>query len=227
MTQADISVSAFSAVTGRHSTRRFLSTPVPEDRVYEILAAASRAPSGQNMQPWLVHYVTGDTRSRLSQEVMDAAQRGERSDEYAYFPQQIREPYLSRRRKVGYDLFETYGVARDDLIGRKDAFLRNFDFFGAPVGLFFVMERDWGYGAWIDLGMFMINVMTLAPAYGLATCAQQSWAEYGAAVRRVLPVAEHHVIVSGMALGFADPDARENTLRTDRIGPEAFVSRHT
>ncbi|MET0171738.1 MAG: nitroreductase family protein [Agrobacterium vaccinii] len=152
MTQPDIFVSAFSTITDRRSTRRFLPMPVPEESVYQILAAASRAPSGQNMQPWLVHYVTGDTRSRLSQEVTEAAERGERSDEYAYFPQQIREPYLARRRKVGYDLFVTYGVARDDLAGRKEAFLRNFDFFGAPVGLFFVMERDWGYGAWIDLG---------------------------------------------------------------------------
>ncbi|MET0171737.1 MAG: hypothetical protein ABW206_04995 [Agrobacterium vaccinii] len=68
--------------------------------------------------------------------------------------------------------------------------------------------------------------MTLAPAFGLATCAQQSWCEYGAAVRRVLPIADHHVIVSGMALGFADPAAIENTLSTDRVGPDAFVSRH-
>jgi nitroreductase len=227
MEQPDLSISAFSAIINRRSTRRFMSTPVAEELVYQILDAASRAPSGQNMQPWLVHYVTGGTRSRLSQEVTAAAQRDERSDEYAYFPQQFREPYLSRRRKVGYDLFKAYGVARDDMAGRKEAQLRNFDFFGAPVGLFFVMERDWGYGAWIDLGMFMMNVMTLAPAFGLSTCAQQSWCEYGAAVRRVLPIDQHHVIVSGMALGFSDPTANENTLTTDRVSPKEFVARHT
>lgn len=88
------------------------------------------------------------------------------------------------------------------------------------------MERDWGYGAWIDMGNFVTNVMTLAPAFGLQTCPPQAWCEYGAAVRRALPVPSHHVIVSGMALGYADPHAPVNTLVTEREGPEAFVTHH-
>lgn len=222
----DRMISAFDAVEGRRSIRQFLPDKVPEDAVYQILEAASRAPSGQNMQPWMVHYVTGDTRARLCREVKAAALADERSDEYDYFPQEIREPYRARRRKVGFDLFGIYGIGREDMAGRKRALLRNFDFFDAPVGLFFVMERDWGYGAWIDMGNFMTNVMTLAPAFGLQTCPQQAWCEYGAAVRRVLPVADHHVIISGMALGFADPDAPVNRLVTERAPPAAFVTRH-
>lgn len=222
----DRMISAFAAVEGRRSIRQFLPDKVPEDAVYQILEAASRAPSGQNMQPWMVHYVTGDTRARLCREVKAAASADERSDEYDYFPQEIREPYRARRRKVGFDLFGIYGIGREDMAGRKRALLRNFDFFDAPVGLFFVMERDWGYGAWIDMGNFMTNVMTLAPAFGLQTCPQQAWCEYGAAVRRVLPVADHHVIISGMALGFADPDAPVNRLVTERAPPAAFVTRH-
>jgi nitroreductase len=223
---ADPDLPAIDAIGGRRSTRRFLSTPVPDEVVYRILQTASRAPSGQNMQPWLVHFVTGESRERLSREVAAAADAGERSDEYDYFPKQIREPYLSRRRKVGFDLFALYGVEKNDMAGRKRALLRNFDFFGGPVGLFFTMERDWGLGAWIDLGMFMMNVMTLAPAFGLATCPQQAWCEYGAPVRRILSVPEHHVIVSGMALGVPDVEALENRLQTDRAPPETFVTRH-
>lgn len=226
MTKPDPQISAFDAVVGRRSIRRFLPTPVTEEAVYSVLAAAARAPSGQNMQPWLVHYVTGETRAKLCREVAEAADAGERSDEYTYFPREIREPYRSRRRKVGFDLFELYGVARDDLQGRKEALLRNFDFFGAPVGLFFVMERDWGYGAWIDIGNFMTNVMTLAPAFGLQTCPQQAWAEYGGAVRRILPIQDHHVIVSGLAMGYADPEAPVNRLVTEREPVSSFVTRH-
>lgn len=83
----DTRMAAIDAVTGRRSVRRFLDAQVSEDLVYAILRAASRAPSGQNMQPWLVHYVTGVTRARLCREVTAAAEAGERSDEYAYFPQ--------------------------------------------------------------------------------------------------------------------------------------------
>ena len=221
--EPDITVSAFDAVAGRRSIRRFLPDPVPGEVVDRILAAASRAPSGQNMQPWLVQVVTGDTRSRLCEVVADAVRAGERSDEYRYFPSEIRDPYRSRRRKVGFDLFAIYGVERDDHAGRQAALLRNFDFFGAPVGLFFTMERDWGYGAWIDIGNFMTNVMTLAPAFGLATCPQQAWAEYGEAVRQVLPVPDNHVIVSGMAMGVPDWTAAVNALVTERVATSEFV----
>jgi nitroreductase len=226
MIEPDPKVSAFDAVSQRRSIRRFLPQAVPEEAVYRILAAASRAPSGQNMQPWLVHYVTGETRTRLCREVSADVAAGIRSDEYDYFPKEIREPYRSRRRKVAFDLFELYGVDRDDVQGRQDALLKNFDFFGAPVGLFFTMERDWGLGAWIDIGNIMANVMTLAPVFGLATCPQQAWAEYGAAVRRVLLIPDHHVIVSGMALGYADAEARVNSLTTERVPTDEFVFRH-
>ncbi len=219
-------LAAIDAVAGRRSIRRFLPRPVDDAALCEILKTASRAPSGQNMQPWLVHVVAGETRDRLSREVIAAAQAGERSEEYDYFPRQIREPYLSRRRKVGFDLYALYGVDRNDPEARQRAALRNFEFFGAPVGLFFTMERDWGLGAWIDCGMLMMNVMTLAPAFGLETCPQQAWCEYGAPVRRVLGVPDSHVIVSGMALGYADYAAEENSLVTERVPPEAFVTRH-
>ena len=222
-TRPDPAISAFDAVAGRRSIRRFLPDPVPEATVDQILTAASRAPSGQNMQPWLVQVVTGETRARLSTMVAAAVRADERSDEYAYFPAEIRDPYRARRRKVGFDLFALYGVGRDDHAGRQEALLRNFDFFGAPVGLFFTMERTWGYGAWIDIGNFMTNVMTLAPAFGLATCPQQAWAEYGAAVRRVLPVPDDHVIVSGMALGVPDHEAVVNGLVTERVATSEFV----
>ncbi len=214
------------AVTGRRSVRRFLSTPVAPDTVRTILADAARSPSGTNMQPWKVYVVMGAARDRLCRAVLAAAIVGVRSDEYAYMPSPLREPYLSRRRRVGFELYRLYGVARDDLEGRRIAMLRNFEFFGAPVGLFFAMERDLLLGSWLDCGMFMQNVMILARAHGLETCPQQAFCEYGAAVRNELPIPEDQVILSGMALGVADPRAPENTLLSERIAPEEFATFH-
>jgi nitroreductase len=107
------------AVEGRRSIRHFLPTPVPDELVLRILSAATRAPSGQNMQPWHIHFVTGESRIRLCEATLEAAERGERSDEYAYFPRAIQEPYIGRRRKVGFDLFALHGVDRRDLAGRQ------------------------------------------------------------------------------------------------------------
>ena len=222
----DRSVSAVDAIAGRQSVRRFLPTPVLDQTVLDLLDIAARAPSGQNMQLWRVHVVTGQTRRRLCREVSAAAAKGEREDEYAYFPEQIREPYRSRRRKVGFDLLKVYGIQKDDMDGRMQALLRNFEFFGAPVGLFFAIDRDWGRGAWIDCSMLMMNVMTLAPAFGLRTCPQQAWCEYGPVVHRVLDIPKNQIIISGMAMGYADAAAPENQLVTERVAATDIATWH-
>ena len=214
------------AVMGRRSVRSFLPTPVDDKIVEAILQAASRAPSGTNIQPWLVHVATGQARERLSLAARDVAAADMRSPEYLYISKILKEPYLSRRRKIGFDLYEKYGVAREDLEGRKEAMLRNFDFFGAPVGLFITMERDHALGAWLDCGMFMQNIMTVARAYGLETCPQQSWCDFGAVVHRELRIPSAHILLSGMALGYANDEAPENSLCTDRSSAEEFTTWH-
>lgn len=203
--------------------RRFLPTPIDEAMVWRILNAAARAPSGFNMQPWLVHVVSGDTRARLSAAARAAAQAGEVSLEYSYLPDPIEEPYRARRRKLGYDLYALQGIEKHDRCAREAAMLRNYDFFGAPVGLFFTMDRCMSVGAWLDCGMFMQNVMILARSFGLETCSQQAWCDLGAVVRRELAIPEQHVLLSGMSLGYVDPDAAENGLVSERAPPEGFV----
>ena len=215
-----------AAVTGRRSVRAFLPTPVAQETVRAILAGATRAPSGTNIQPWLVHVVTGAARERLSAAALAAAEAGETSLEYAYLPEAMKEPYLSRRRKIGYDLYARYGIARDDYPARKAAMLRNFSFFGAPVGLFFTLDRALTQGAWLDCGMFMQNVMILARAYGLETCPQQAWCDFGGVVHRELAIPESHILLSGMALGFEDTGADVNALVSERIGVDEFATWH-
>jgi nitroreductase len=214
------------AVVNRRSVRRFQSTPVPLNVIRAILSAASRAPSGTNFQPWHVHVVTGVTRHNLSRAATRAAEAGELSAEYHYAPTPVPEPYLSRRRKVGFELYKVSGIAREDFDARKQAMLRNFEFFGAPVGLFFTMERSLLLGSWLDCGMFMQNVMILARAHGLETCPQQAWCEYGRVVHEQLRIPDTHIMLSGMALGQSDPDAPENTLISDRVSTEDFVVFH-
>lgn len=214
------------AVTGRRSVRRFLADQVDPEIIRAILAVAARAASGTNVQPWLVHVVSGEARNRLSRAVLAAAEAGEHSLEYAYLPSALPEPYISRRRKVGYDLYALYGISRHDVPARQAAMLRNFDFFGAPVGLFIAIERAMLQGAWLDCGMFLQNVMLLARAWGLETCPQQAWCDYGAVIHRELGIPDDQIVLTGMALGRADPDAPENSLITERADPDDFTTWH-
>jgi nitroreductase len=222
----EIGMTVTDAVTGRRSVRSFLPTPVPDEVVRTILADAAWAASGTNIQPWLVHVVSGASRAALTEAALAAAKAGETSLEYAYLPERLKEPYLSRRRKIGFDLYAKYGIARDDYVARSAAMLRNYEFFGAPVGLFFTMDREMAQGAWLDCGMYMQNVMILARTHGLETCPQQAWCDQGAVVHGILGIPKDHILLSGMALGYCDPAAVVNTLVSTREPVEAFATWH-
>jgi nitroreductase len=221
-----VSMDVRTAVTGRKSVRGFKSDPVPLDLVRRILEEASRAPSGTNTQPWRVHVATGAARERLTREVTAAASSGPQHDEYQYSPKELPEPYLSRRRKVGFDLYGLAGIARGDIEGRKRQALKNYTFFGAPVGLFFTMDRRMEYGSWLDVGMYMQNVMSLARGYGLETCPQAAWIYYGPATRKALGIPDDEIIISGMALGVPDWSVVENKLVTERAPATEFAVFH-
>ncbi len=206
------------AILGRHSCRAFLPTEVPRATVERLLELAGRAPSGSNTQPWKVRVVQGAMRQKLSDEVV-AAHFGAapHREPYQYYPLAWREPYLARRRKLGFELYARVGIVRGDKEGMSHQLARNYLFFDAPVGLFFSLDRDQGQAAWIDLGAFMQTFMLAAQGMGLATCGLQAFAKFHEIVTRHLGLAAEEVLVSGMALGFADGQANVNRLVAERV----------
>jgi nitroreductase len=213
------------AITSRRSIRRFLPTPVPAEMVEAILDAAARAPSGTNMQPWRGYALAGAAKDALVDAVQAAFDTPgfDRSQEVPYYPDDFFEPYLSRRRAVGWDLYGLLGIARGEAAKAKAQHRRNFQFFDAPVGLIFTIDRRLATGSWLDYGMFLQNIMTAARGRGLDTCAQAAWSHYHTAIRPVLGLAPEEVVVCGMALGYADPDAPENRLVTERAPARTFT----
>ncbi|MSP02784.1 MAG: nitroreductase [Acetobacteraceae bacterium] len=214
------------AIASRRSVRAFLPTPVPRATIAEILDVSTRAPSGTNMQPWRGYVLTGTPKDDLCAAVLkvfDAEEPGHRQ-EVQYYPDEFFEPYLSRRRKVGWDLYGTLGIARGENAKMRAQHRRNFQFFGAPVGLVFTVHRRLATGSWLDYGMFLENIMIAARGRGLDTIAQAAWSHYHKVIRPVLGLTEEEVVVSGMALGLADQDAIVNRLVTERTGSDQFMS---
>jgi nitroreductase len=213
------------AITSRRSIRRFLPTPVPVETVEAILDVAARAPSGTNMQPWLGYVVAGMAKQALVEAVQAAFDAGEKghAQEVQYYPDAFFEPYLGRRRAVGWDLYGRLGIVRGEAAKMRAQHRRNFQFFDAPVGMIFTIDRRLATGSWLDYGMFLENVMVAARGRGLDTCAQAAWSHYHRAIRPVLGLADEETVVCGMALGYADPDAAENGLVTDRAPARSFM----
>lgn len=215
------------AIVRRRSVRAFLDTPVDLLMVKEILEVASRASSGTNTQPWRVHVLTGDAKTRLSDEIVDAFLNPEKAaqhhEEYDYYPKEWIEPFIGRRRKVGFDLYGLLGLAKDDKAGMQQQHARNFRFFDAPVGLIFTIDRVMGRGSMLDYGMFMENIMISAVGHGLATCPQAAFNQFHKIIARHLALPENEAVVCGMALGYEDKRAIVNTLKTTRVPVDEFV----
>jgi nitroreductase len=216
------------AIRSRHSIRAFLDTPVPISLVKELLDIARYAPTGGNLQPWHVYAVAGSVRDRLVARVAASLPGNPlgKEPEYRIYPSGLEEPYRSRRFKLGEDMYATINVPRHDREGRLRQFARNWEFFGAPVGLFFTLDRTMEPGQWADVGMFMQNVMLLARERGLDTCAQESWASWHQLVKEELGIPHEQILFCGMALGYADMDHPINRLRADRDELAAFASFH-
>lgn len=214
-------MSVSEAVAARFSARAFKADPVSGDTVRAILQAAARAPSGGNLQSWRVHAIAGDVLADFKQQVAARLSAPDEA-EYAVYPANLWEPFRTRRFQVGEDLYGALGIPREDKVGRLKQFVRNAEFFGAPVALFFSIDRKLGPPQWSDLGMYMQTVMLLATEAGLATCAQEFWSAYGKLTAQFLGLPDDHIVFSGMALGVADDAAPVNQWRSRRDPFEAW-----
>jgi len=218
---------AEAAVATRRSVRAFLPTPVPRATVERILALASRAPSGTNTQPWRVYVLTGEPLRSLSRRLVaaydDPEESARHTEEYPYYPTEWVSPYIDRRRKIGWDLYGLLGIGKTDKARMHAQHRRNYEFFGAPVGLMFTIDRILRQGSWLDYGMFIEGVMVSARAHGLDTCPQAAFTPFHRIVTDEIRAPANEQLVCGMSLGWADPDAIENTLVTEREPVSGFA----
>ena len=216
-----------AAITSRRSLRAFLPTPVPRQTIEDILAVASRAASGTNTQPWKVYVLTGEAKASLSRRVVDIyndpAALATHREEYDYYPTEWISPYIDRRRKVGWDLYGLLGIAKTDKARMHAQHRRNYEFFGAPVGLMFTIDRVMRQGSWLDYGMFLQSVMVAARARGLDTCPQAAFLQFHRVILEHVGAPASDTLVCGMSLGHADPAAVENSLVTERAPVAEFA----
>ena len=157
------------AIVGRQSIRAFLSDrPVTDDQIKALLNVAGRAPSGSNIQPWHAYIVRSERKKRITDACSARYLDGDEGEyEYHYYPRQWRQPYIGRRRQTGFGLYGLLGIERQDAEAVKSYRVQNYQFFGAPVGLFFTIDRDMEQGSWVDYGMFLQSFMLAAREMGL------------------------------------------------------------
>ncbi|WP_341914851.1 nitroreductase [Polaromonas sp. YR568] len=214
------------------SVRAFLPKAVPRETLEQLLAIASRAPSGTNTQPWKVYVLQGGSRDSLVGKVCaahDAIRANpelatQYKEEYDYYPEKWVSPYIDRRRENGWGLYGLLGIGKGDKDKMHAQHQRNYQFFDAPLGLMFTLDRVMGRGSLVDYGMFMQNIMVAARGHGLHTCPQAAWNGFAKIILPHIGAGDDEMLVCGMALGYADESALVNTFRTPRVGVEAFTT---
>ncbi|MBD3671193.1 MAG: nitroreductase [Gammaproteobacteria bacterium] len=216
-----------TAIKDRKSVRAFLDKPVSKEILHAMLDTARWSASGVNTQPWTVEVVTGQTQQCITDTILDLRARAVAEDpDYSYYPEQWREPYKSRRKATGLALYGALGIGKGETERMVEAKNNNYRFFGAPAAMFLFMDRDMGTGTWIDMGIFLQSLMLAAREHGLESCPQASLAEYPNTVREILKVPEDKLLVCGLSLGYADPDAPVNGYRTEREDVDTFTRWH-
>jgi len=212
------------AITGRQSIRAYKPDPVPREVIERILEVAARAPSGSNMQPWKVRVLTDAAKDKLCRELVRRHESGDNGKwEYQYYSDVWREPYLARRRQTGWGLYGVLGIPKGDRAASRQYQGKNFEFFGAPVGLMFTIDRDLAKGAWLDYGMFLQSIMIAAREEGLETCPQAAFCVFHDTIQRMLAIPDSEMVVCGMALGYMDETEKVNTFRTEREPASTFT----
>lgn len=216
------------AVLSRASARAYLDQPVEPALLREILTTALRAPSGGNLQPWHIHVLTGAAKQNFSQRILDSFTRspmGESPDPKMY-PEPLPEPYKDRRAVCGAMLYEALNLPREDRQGRIAQALKNYEFFGAPVGLIFTMPSYMVEAQAIDMGILMQTLMLLARDHGLDTCPQVIWRMWPETIRNALDIAPDMHVMGGMCLGYADTASPIANLGVPRDSLDAMVTFH-
>jgi nitroreductase len=219
------------AINTRMSARAFTQQPVTREQIAELLALASRAPSGTNTQPWKVYVLQGETRNALVEKVCAAhdevrahpEKAADYREPYDYYPEKWVSPFIDRRRENGWSLYGLLGITKGDKDKMHAQHQRNYRFFDAPVGLMFTLDKVMGRGSLVDYGMFLQTIMLAARGMGLHTCPQAAWNGFGSIILPHIGAGDNEMLVCGMALGYADDSDIVNTFRTPRETVASFT----
>jgi nitroreductase len=210
-------------IRSRKTVRAFRPEPVSRRTVADILEVAGAAPSNFNSQPWKVHVLTGEPKLALSNALLNA-HNAKAAPAYSPFPDPLPDAWISRRDDFGRRYYGALGINEDDGAARYEQTGRNFSFFNAPVGLIFTVDARLKRHSWLDIGLFVQNVMLAARARGLDTCPQVLFARYPDVIAEHLKLGPGQDVVCGMSLGLADELAQVNQLGMPREPVERFVT---
>jgi hypothetical protein len=202
-------------VSSRRSVRAFLPDPVDQALIRKLFTLAALAPSNCNTQPWLPHVVSGAKRDLMRDALMKTVGEGENQLDFPY-EGKYDGVYRQRQLEVGIMRYQAIGVTREDISGKRQAFLRNLEFFGAPHVAFIFMP-DWAdIREAVDVGMYAQALMLSMHAHGISSCPQTILGYNADVVREQLDIDPSQKLLFGISFGYKDKTSPENQIHPSR-----------
>jgi len=202
-------------VSSRRSVRAFLPDPVDQKLISKVFVLAASAPSNCNTQPWLPHVVSGAKRDLMRNALMKTIGEGERQLDFPYEGKYY-DVYRQRQLEVGIMRYQAIGVTREDTTGKRQAFLRNLEFFDAPHVAFIFMP-DWAdIREAVDVGMYAQTLMLSMHAHGISSCPQTILGYNADVVREQLDIDPSEKLLFGISFGYKDKTSPENQVHPSR-----------
>ena len=222
---ADLS-SAFARIaTSRRSVRGFLPTPVPAAEIKQVLEIAQRAPSNCNVQPWMVHVVSGAALDRLRNALVNAFSAGQMTMDFI-FTGLYQGIYKERQNDSAKQLYTAMGIAREDKAGRMTGLLRNYQFFDAPHAVLVFMDETQTLREAIDCGMYAQTLMLALQSHGISSCAQAAVSFCADTVRETLAIPASQKMLFGISFGYEDKSVPANNARVGRAALSEAITFH-
>lgn len=202
-----------TAIDERISVRGFTEKPVPREMIEELLDAARKAPSASNQQPWNFIVVTGETRERLCNDLLEACKKRDKH----YDPSRgktIPSIYLERTRK----LLKAIRPHLNEMNKQAVPFLEEGSclFYGAPVLVLVTMDRAHPQSKLVDIGCAVENLVLAAQQKGLGTCIIALVLMFEQLIRERLEIDDNLSLVVGIALGHPDRALPVNSLKAPK-----------
>jgi nitroreductase len=211
-----------AVIRSRKAVRMFRPDAVSKQDIADILDVARTAPSNSNTQPWHVHVLGGNFKRKVS-DALAYAHATEAYPPLQHMPDPLPDSHRLRQEEFGVRYYGALGIDKTDVAARSRATGRNFDFFGAPIGMIFTIDARMKKYSWLDYGMFLQTIMIAARARGLDTCAQVSFARYQQVLATLLDFETAYDVVCGMSLGYAQEDSTVNRLGMPRAPVDQFA----
>ncbi len=214
---------AIECIKTRMSIRKFKPDRVPEDVLMKVIDTARWSPSYKNSQPWELVIVSGKKKEELSEYLVSLLENGEKPspdiEEPKSWPEKIERRISALLKKRS----EITGKDLNDPEVRKKAKIANFNFYGAPHGIFLFQDSSLTSWSIFDLGLFAQSLMLTSHALGLGTVPQAFLTDYAKQIKEFLGIPESKRLVIGISIGYPDMTSPVNSYRTERIPASEII----